>query len=334
MSISTHPDIQGKTVFVTGGTGFVGSHLVERLLELGCEVRCLVRKDPKWLKDLPVTFIMGTLHDEPALRSGIEEAQFVFHVAGRTRGRNREEFTKDNVEGTENLLRLGVTASSLERILITSSLAAIGEAESQIANESTPMRPVSEYGRSKAEMERMIQGYSDRVPTTVIRPPAVYGPRETDIFTFFQTVSKGFCPIVGSSGKEALSLVHVNDLVQGCLLAAANPSSESMTYFVGSERQYSWGEIRDHTTSALDRRALTLVIPKVALPIVGFVSEMMGRMMGSYPPLNREKAREISRATLMCDSELAMRQLGYRPSMGLDEGIRTTMEWYRTEGWI
>jgi len=332
--MSAHPKIEGKTVFVTGGTGFVGSHLVERLLELDCEVRCLVRQDKKWLSGLSVKFVTGTLQNETALKNGIDGAHFVFHIAGRTRGRHRDEFTLDNVTGTENLLRVAQESSSLERILITSTLAAVGYSKSHIADETTPLNPVSEYGRSKAHMEAMIKGYQDELPMTIVRPPAVYGPRETDILTFFQTLAKGLCPIVGSADKAALSLVHVDDLVNGCLLAAAHPAAKGKIFFIGGANQYSWGEIRDVSIRALSRRVFTIIIPKAVLPTVGLVSEWIGRLFGVYPPLNREKAREIGKATLMCDSSLAMRLIGYEPKTPLNKGIPATLKWYRDNDWL
>lgn len=321
------------TVFVTGGTGFVGSHLVEKLISLGCrDIRCLIRKDKKWLEGLPVTFIEGDLTDEKALATGLKGAHYLFHVAALTRSTQWSDFVEANVVGTERLLAIAKYESTLKNSVIVSSLAAIGAAGIPVATETTGFFLVSMYGRSKAEMEQQI-AHLDQ-PITVIRPPAVYGPRETDILTFFKTINSGLCPIVGSPHKPALSLVYVDDLVDGILQAATSEQAVGKTFFLGGARQYSWGEIRDATIQALNKKALTIRIPRLIIPVVGAISEGFGKLLGTYPPLNREKAQEINHATIMCDNTLANSTFNYSPSTDLDSGILQTMNWYKNQGWI
>ena len=330
----TETSWQGRTVFVTGGTGFVGSHLTDALVARGATVRCLVRKDPKWLDGAPVELVEGSLLDPDALRRGVSGADIVFHMAGRTRATEREAFRRDNVEGTDNLMRAIAEAGSVARTVVASSLAAVGRGGSGVVNEDVPLDPVSDYGWSKAEMERSLAAWSSKLPLTIVRPPAVYGPRETDILTFFQSVAKGLCPIVGDGSAPSLSLVHVDDLVRGCLQVALAPAAEGRTYFLGGPTQASWYGIRDAAAAALGRRVLTLPIPRAVVPVVGAVSEMAGRLFGSYPPLNREKAREILEAALMCSSDRAMKDFGYAPIVSVQEGVRQTIEWYREQRWL
>jgi nucleoside-diphosphate-sugar epimerase len=327
-------DMRGKTAFVTGGTGFVGSHLVDLLLKSNVEVRCLVRKEAMWLSGTAAHLVRGSLQDEDALRTAMAGAHLIFHVAGRTRGASWNNFERDNVTGTERLLKIAAETESVERVLVTSSLAAIGKSDTDIVDETAPLNPVSTYGRSKAEMERAVGRFRDRLSITIVRPPAVYGPRETDILTFFKTLSRGVCPIIGSPNKKALSLVHVDDLVHGMIQATQHPAAIGKTYFLGSDEQYSWGEIRDATCEALQRRVMTLPIPRVILPAVGLFSEWVGRLSGSYPPLNREKAEEILHAALMCDSSLAKKSFDYRPQVALSDGISSTIAWYKDHDWL
>lgn len=324
----------GKTVFVTGGTGFVGSHLVDALLERGARVRCLVRTEAKWLDGLPVDVVRGTLHDQDVLSAGIRGTDTVFHMAGRTRAPERAAFTRDNVDGTDNLMQAITSAGSVRHTVVASSLAAVGRGGTGIVDESVVLQPVSDYGHSKAAMEERLQEWATRCPLTIIRPPAVYGPRETDILTFFQSVARGLCPIVGDGSVPSLSLVYVRDLVEGILQSAVNETAVGQTYFLGGPSQVAWHEVRDAAAEALDRRVLTLPVPRFIVPVVGTLSEWAGKLTGTYPPLNREKAREILEAALMCSSEKARLEIGYAPSVDLPSGVKETLSWYQEQDWI
>ena len=329
--------------FVTGGTGFIGSHLVEELLRRGYrEVRCLVRKELRWLEGLDIVPVRGDFSRIDVLWEAVRDADVVLHVAGVTRARDWATFEQGNITATLNLLGTILEANpNVRKVLITSSLAAVGYCPGGVATEESPLRPISAYGRSKALMEQALRAphadgpsFAERLPIVIVRPPAVYGPREADIYTFFRTVSRGLCPIVGSGRRPELSLVHVRDLVRGMVDAAESDVTTGQTYFIGSEQFYSWREIRDATLKALGRRALTVHIPPFLVEPIGALVELAGRLTGTYPPLNREKAREIRHACKMCAVDKARRDFGYRQQIGLEEGIQETIAWYRQQGWL
>lgn len=321
--------------FVTGGTGFVGSHLVELLLARGYEVRSLVRSDLKWLAGLPVTLVKGSLEEPGTLAEALAGVDEIHHVGGLTRSRSWDDFVAANVTATVRLLDyVAGMDHKPRRVLVTSTLAAVGRSDTPVADESSPLRPISKYGKSKAAMEQAISPYFERLPMTVIRPPAVYGPRETDILTFFQSVAKGLCPVVGRGDVPALSLVHVRDLVAGMADAAVHGAAEGHTYFLGGGKQYSWHEIRDAAAKALGRRVLTLPIPPAFVIPLGTVTEVLAGLFGQYPPLNREKANEIRYTCTMCSSDAATRDFGYVAPTGLEAGIAETIRWYREKGWL
>ena len=328
-------------VFVTGGTGFIGSHLVEALLARGnCEVRCLIRTNPKWLAGLDILPVHGTLFDTDLVRAALHDVDYVFHIGGVTRARTWEAFNRENVEATQQLLRCIHHANpTLSKVVLASSLAAVGPTQSGMADESAPLRPVTRYGRSKADMEQSLRipdsegrVFQRELPVVVVRPPAVYGPRERDILTFFKSVNSGICPIVRGIG--GLSLVHVRDLVRGILQAAMCEITSGETYFIGSNEVYSWEHLYQAVTSVLGRRALKVFVPRRLVRPIGALSELAGMVVGTYPPLNREKAREILWATKICSSAKARRDFGYRQDVSLMEGMRATLAWYRQTGML
>ena len=332
-----------KTAFVTGGTGFIGSHLVEELLRRGYgEVRCLVRSEEKWLAGMDVIPIRGELSDVELLWNALSGVDYVYHVGGVTRAQAWETFEQANVKATLNLLgAVKMAAPDVRKVLVTSSLAAVGRCEGGVADETSPLQPISEYGRSKAAMEKaladpheMRTSLQEDLPLVIIRPPAVYGPREKDIYEVFKTASRGLFPILGGGDTPDLSLVHVRDLVRGMVDAAESDVTTGETYFLGSERFYAWNEIKAATMDALGKKVLTIPVPGALVGPIGAAAEAWGKLTRQYPPLNREKAREIRHACKMCWIDKAQRDFGYRPDVRLEDGIEETISWYRDEGWL
>jgi nucleoside-diphosphate-sugar epimerase len=116
--------------------------------------------------------------------------------------------------------------------------------------------------------------------------------------------------------------------------AVASEATSGQTYFIGSEVSYAWNQVRDATAAALGRSVLTIPIPPALIEAVGAVAEVAGKLLGTYPPLNREKAAEIRHACKMCSSAKARRDFGYQPGIPLEDGIRETIAWYRAHGWL
>ena len=327
-------DKSGKKAFVTGGTGFIGSHLVQALLSHGySEVRCLVRSAPKWLEGLDIVPVRATLMDTGILHEAVQDVDFVYHLGGATRAQTYSALHESNVTATLNLLDAVHKANpGVQKVCVTSSLAAVGCAPPEgVANECTPLRAISRYGRSKAVMEQNVwQKFRTKLPIIVVRPPSVYGPRDRDIYMFFRTVSRGICPLL--KGDKGLTLVHVNDLVRGIIEGTESEATPGETYFIGNDVLVTWAALREAALEALGRRALTVALPRSLVIPLGIASELAGRMTGTYPALNREKAREILHAAKCCSSVKAHRDFGYEAKMELGEGVRQTIAWYRKRG--
>lgn len=317
---------------VTGATGFIGSHLAEELVKRGYEVTCLVRKTSnlRWIEGLKADIVFGDCEKEDSLADIPPGFDYVFHIAGLTKARNDEEFFCANVKGTENLLRaVSKNAAGLRRFIYLSSLAAAGPGKDNIpVSEATKPMPVSNYGISKLKGEGVVQGYRDIVPATIIRPPAVYGPRDKDFFLMFRMLKKGFYPYLG---KCYYSLLYIDDLVRGIISASTTKEAEGSTYFLSDGGIYSNADIADEILSALDTRAVKVRIPRRFMEVLAKISSRFG---GDVSIINGDKIKELLHCNWTCDSSKAGAEFGFSPLVNIKEGIKWTADWYRIHQWL
>lgn len=323
--------------FITGGTGFIGSHLADTLLEHEDyeEVRCLVRNLDKWLSGKAFVRISGDLHDLPALENGLEGIDVVFHIAGVVKAPDWQQFKRANVEATENLVRVA-QKKGVKKLVILSSLAAAGPSTmyGRPITEDDPMLPISMYGKSKKEMEEMIhRTVNGDISVTILRPSAVYGPREDQIYLFFKMVDKHICPIVGDGKTPRISMVYVMDVIKSMLCAAGQPKPGVDTYFISGENLHTWSEIRETSATVLGKKTIPLYIKPAFVKKIAAVIEKAASFFGAYPVINREKANEmISEWT--CSIRKAEMELDFHPEYSLGEGISRTIRWYKMNKWL
>lgn len=324
-------------ILITGATGFIGSHLADVFAARGDTVRCLVRKSSslQWVEPIHPELVYGDLFDGAVLDRAVDGVDGVYHVAGLTKARTAQEYDLGNHVATRNLLEAVVrTNPGIRRFVHVSSQAAVGPSTGgDPVDERTEFHPITAYGISKMEAEKECLAFMDRVPITIVRPPAVYGPREKDIFAFFESVNKGLQPMIGLSPKS-VSLIHVKDLVDGIVLAGEHQAGIGQTYFISSERAYTWREVGEVTAKAMGKKVIRLRVPVPIVYAVAGVSEFIGLFSRKPVLLNFEKARDIVQDSWTCSIDKAKREIGYRECMALESGIRGTVEWYRKQGWL
>jgi nucleoside-diphosphate-sugar epimerase len=316
---------------VTGAAGFIGSYLVETLKERGYEVTCLARRSSnlKWIEHLGLKYILCDLSDVESRADEIGGFDYIFHLAGVTKGLCESDFFHANTECTEKLVRVAVErGGALKRFVYLSSLAAVGPGKGgEAVREDSPPLPVSFYGRSKLEGEKAVLQYRNRCPVTIIRPPAVYGPRDTDFFVMFKMIKKGFFPFWGTC---SYSLLYVEDLVRGIILAAEKNEAAGEIFFLSDDMVYTNDDIAAEISKAIGVKATKIRLPRSLLPFLAF----MGQKIDKRGIINRDRINDFRYANWTCDSSKARNELGFRSRIMLREGIKWTADWYRIHRWL
>jgi dihydroflavonol-4-reductase len=325
--------------FVTGANGFVGSHLVEYLLTQGHEVHCLMRKssDDKWLKGLNTTIHRGGIEDVDFLRKVFTEykANYIFHLAGTVKAFDYAGFEAGNVKPTRCILEAALGIDSIQKIIVTSSIAASQKTVIGKPNDETcPRSPLTDYGMSKVAEEDLAISYMDRLPIAIVRPPVVYGERDSEVLLFFKTVKAHIVPLIGFSDK-AVSLVHVSDLVRGIYLCGISDNSLNKTYFIGGHKEENgWKDLGTLASRFLNTWTISLRVPHAVIYTAAYIYEFIAKLSGMAVTFNTQKAREMVSEAWTCSSLKAKADFGYEPQMTIEQGFEQTIKWYKEKGWL
>lgn len=336
-------------VLVTGASGFIGGHLTAALARSGNSVRCLVRSssDVSELRSLGIELVPGDVRDPAAVESAVYGTDVVYHVAGLTRALRKSDLWDVNERGTENVAAACAKQLTPPVHIYVSSIAAGGPTEyGRQRVESDPSTPVSNYGRSKLAGEHAARTQSHAVPTTIVRPGIVIGPKNRECLPIFETIDRsGIHPVAGFR-SPALSYIHVDQLVDLLLRAArdgvrvpgragGSDSPGTGHYHASMDEFPNYAEFGRLIAKALGR-SQAFVFP-IAMPIpyiAAGVNEVIARWRGQPDPFNIDKIREANGRSWACSSALAQRQLGFRPMGTLSEQLESIVQWYREHGWL
>ena len=320
--------------FVTGATGFVGSHLVEALAARGDEVVALARRPETYdaLRRSGARPVPGTLGDLRALTDALQGCDVVYHLAGLTAAKDEAEFFAVNEGGTKRVVEAAASATPRARFVYVSSQAALGPSpRGQRLDEDAPCHPVTAYGRSKRAGEVAVQ--ASRVPWVIVRPPAVYGPRDREFLRLFRIVRHGIAPVFGTGAQE-LSLVYVTDLVDAIARAGTTPAAERRLYHAAHPEIVLSRDVARAAGAALGRSPVVLPVPgTLARPIVALIGRAAAAA-GRRTVVNSDKMAEVLAPAFLLAVDRAKAELGWQATIGLAEGMRRTAAWYRASGWL
>ncbi|HEX6431330.1 MAG TPA: NAD-dependent epimerase/dehydratase family protein [Niastella sp.] len=328
-----------EKVLITGASGFIGFHLIEAALRQRFDVYAAVRSgsDISHLKEYDIKFceLDYTNVKELSKQLAATGCHYIIHAAGATRAGSQQMYDTINASYAFNLASAAVEGleSQLRKFVFVSSLAAVGPLNSSNAliTENVPPTPVTGYGRSKLLGEQKLKTLSS-LPLVVLRPTAVYGPRERDIFIMLRSIQRGIEPYIGRV-EQQLSFVYVKDLVTA-IMNSLFCNGSHMTFHIsdgGSYDKYEFAHVAKHI---LNRKTLRLHLPYAMIKGIAFAMEKWDGWRGKTPVLNREKLHELTAVNWQCSIEEAKTHLGFSPQYSLKQGLWETLQWYRLNKWL
>jgi nucleoside-diphosphate-sugar epimerase len=319
--------------FVTGGTGFLGTHLVTTLLARGDEVTCLVRSPAKaalraWRG---VRLLAGDLDDARALREGCGGADVIFHLAGRIAARDLAEFMRANRDGTAAVLE-AAAADPPRRFVLVSSLAVAGPTTPGApVDETRPPNPVTPYGRSKLAGEVLVRAAP--FPWTIVRPPVVYGEWDEALLPLFRLAKLGFIPLFGD-GSQEISVIYGADVAAALVAAATSERTAGRVYFATHPTTTTTRRLALAVGAALGVTPRLLPLPepvaRAALWAIGAATSVLRKPSVVSP----ERAPEFFAPAWTCRSDALRADAGWQARVDLATGLGRTATWYRDTGWL
>ena len=332
-----------EKVLITGASGFIGYHLTKAVLEAGFSVDAAVRRgsDLTMLNSIKqngtLQYVYLDYASSESLEKAMQEAQYsyVIHSAGATKAPNWHAYYQTNVENSLQLAKASMTLPSLKRFIFISSLAALGpigyHESSPITEQSLP-NPVTSYGKSKLVAEQALTKLVS-LPMTIIRPTAVYGPAEKDLFIMFKMFYKGLETYIGRQPQQ-LSFVYVEDLVSAIVLSLRPYDTLKCAYNISDGHAYSRYALAELFKKATGKKTFQLHLPEVFVEALAIGLEGISKITGKTSVLNREKINELTAQNWHCSIEAAVRDLGYQPQNDLSIGIAKTIKWYQKNEWL
>ena len=325
-----------EKVLITGASGFLGFHIIEAALKNNLDVYAAVRKssDIAHLKGFSISFTYPDFSSKENLRREIESNQYnyIIHAAGITKAKNQEEYNTVNATYTYNLAKAAEEANApFKKFIFISSLAAVGPLGNytDTINEKTTPKPVTSYGKSKLLAEEKIKDLS--IPLIILRPTAVYGPRDKDIFIIFKSIKNGLEPYIGKQDQQ-LSFVYAKDVAT--IAVRSLFSSNTGIYNVSDGCCYNRYDLATDLKSLMQKKTFKFHLSHNAVSVLAVTLENMYGFFHKIPALNKEKINELAAMNWVCNIDKAKRELDYNPIYNLKTGLQESLDWYKKNNWL
>jgi nucleoside-diphosphate-sugar epimerase len=326
-------DALPQPIAITGGTGFVGSHLVDTLCAAGIEPRVLVRDPdaPRWIAGAPARGVAGSLADTEALKRLVEGAGTVIHLAGVLRAGRESDFDTGNRLGTANVVAAMREVARSARLVHVSSLAGAGPSPTPegLGPEVEPA-PISWYGRSKLGAEGEARRWDGGGGWVILRPPAIYGPRDSDVFEFFRMANRGLVALPG--GERWLTVAWVGDVVRSILAATAVDAGS--IFHLGEPGPLRLDDLITKLCEAGGVKARVVRLPPALVSGAGAIGSALQRLGWRRLALTSDKSRELLARHWTARTADSLKTLGIEASKPFHEGAAESWEWYRNQGWL
>ena len=325
-------------VLLTGANGFVGSHVADLLAARNIPAAALLRPGSSralLAGALPqLELRTGTLEDPAALDQALADITHVIHCAGATKARDEAGFLAVNATGTRHLVdAVNRRGPAIARLILVSSLAAAGPGTAtHPRTEAAPPAPVSAYGRSKLAGEEVVRT-GCQTGWTILRPPAVYGPRDAEFLRLFRAARNHLRPRFGG-GHQQLSLVHVGDLAAVIVATLTLPAADRATFFVGSPEVVTARVLTEQVAAAVGTWSVPLPLPQATLWAACQWAELVSRITGRPDVLSARKYPELIAPGWVCAVGELTRRLGLACPTPLSAGLASTRDWYQRAGWL
>lgn len=325
-------------ILVTGGTGFTGAALVERLLSQGHQVVALDNKEglkPQALRDMGSEVVIGSVTDEPLVRRCMKGVEVVHHLAAAFREMDVPRSYYDQVnEGGARLVAQAAMDEGARKLIYCSTCGVHGNVEHPPAGEDAPINAADYYQQTKYNGEVALRPFIERgMKVTILRPAAIYGPGDPERFwMIYSRVKKGVFPMFGS-GKTLYHPLYIDNLIDAFLLAQEEDKGLGQAYLIADEEYYAIEELVERVAKAMDAPVKIPHLPVWPVVLAGHVCEKLCKPFGVVPPIFPRRV-DWYRQNRAFKIDKAKRELGYQPRVGIDEGLRKTYEWYVQEGYL
>jgi len=327
--------MEQKRVLVTGSTGFIGIHLVRALLLQGHEVSCLLRGASRRqsLEGLSITPVNGDYLRPETLRAAVKGMDWVFHLGAVIKADDWETYYRVNTLGTRNLVEAcGAEDSGMPRLVYVSSIAASGPSlPGVLKQESDPCEPINFYVESKRRAEEACREYMDRFPIVIVRPPNVLGHGQKDLLRVMRLIHRRIQPKLGSRERRT-SICFVEDLVEALILAAESDRAPGETFFVTNDEKCSWFEMVDSIAQNLNRTRCMIHISYKALIFLAGLSKAAALLTRTSPLISREWIDNPRLYDFLYSSAKIQLELGFRPRVKWESGMKEIIKRYRKDG--